>query len=158
MSRLFEKPRASGHKILIVDDVDEVLDSTRMILEKEGHEIQTANNGRDGVEKVRSWEPHLLVLDFFMPGMTGEDVVREIRPFNREVQILLQTGYASEKPPREMLRKLDIQGYHDKSDGPDKLLLWVDVSLKSYRQARMLWTMLKRSGVSGAGSAPVAPA
>jgi len=148
MARLVEKAKASGHKILIVDDADEILETTRLLLEKEGHEIQTADNGKDGIEKVRGWEPHLLILDFFMPGMTGEEVVAAIRPFNREVQILLQTGYASEKPPRQMLHKLDIQAYHDKSDGPEKLLLWVDVALKAYRQGRMLWSLLKQSGVS----------
>lgn len=134
MARLVQKAKASGHKILIVDDTDEVLESTRLLLEKDGHEIQTANNGPDGIEKVRNWQPHLLILDYFMPGMTGEEVVTRIRPFNKETQILLQTGYASEKPPRQMLHALDIQGYHDKSEGPEKLLIWVDASLKSYRQ------------------------
>lgn len=134
MARLVQKAKASGHKILIVDDTDEVLESTRLLFEKEGHEVATANNGPDGIEKVRSWHPHLLVLDYFMPGMTGEEVVTHVRPFNREVQILLQTGYASEKPPRQMLQALDIQGYHDKSEGPEKLLIWVDASLKSYKQ------------------------
>jgi diguanylate cyclase (GGDEF)-like protein len=134
MPRLFQKAKASGHKILIVDDTDEVLESTRLLLEKDGHEIQTANNGPDGIEKVKGWQPHLLILDYFMPGMTGEEVVTAIRPFNKETQILLQTGYASEKPPRQMLHALDIQGYHDKSEGPEKLLIWVDASLKAYRQ------------------------
>ena len=134
MARLVQKAKASGHKILLVDDTDEVLESTRLLLEKDGHEVLTANNGPDGIEKVKSWHPHLLILDYFMPGMTGEEVVQHLRPFNKEVQILLQTGYASEKPPRQMLHALDIQGYHDKSEGPEKLLIWVDASLKSYKQ------------------------
>lgn len=134
MARLVQKAKASGHKILIVDDTDEVLESTRLLLEKEGHEVLTANNGPEGIEKVKAWRPHLLVLDYFMPGMTGEEVVAHLRPSNKEVQILLQTGYASEKPPRQMLHALDIQGYHDKSEGPEKFLIWVDASLKSYKQ------------------------
>ena len=56
-----------------------------------------------------------------------------------------------EKPPREMLQRLDIQGYHDKTDGPEKLLLWVDVSIKAYRQVRMLWTLLQRAGMAPGG-------
>lgn len=157
MARLVQKAKPSGHKILIVDDVEEVLDSTRMILERDGHEIQTAISGAEGIEKVRSWEPHVLILDYFMPGMTGEEVVIGIRPFNREVQIVLHTGYASEKPPREMLRKLDIQGYHDKSEGPEKLLLWVDVALKACKTSRMLWQMLNRTGLNKAAAPPPPP-
>lgn len=134
MARLVQKAKASGHKVLIVDDTEEVVESTRLLLEKDGHEIQTAMNGPDAIDKIRSWGPHLLILDYFMPGMTGEEVVTHVRPFDKDVQILLQTGYASEKPPREMLHKLDIQGYHDKSEGPEKMLIWVDASLKAYRQ------------------------
>jgi len=71
-----------------------------------------------------------------MPRMSGEEVVQEIRKIDEDVQILLQTGYSGEKPPREMLRYLDIQGYHDKSEGPDRLLLWVDVALKACAQLK----------------------
>jgi diguanylate cyclase (GGDEF)-like protein len=63
--------------------------------------------------------------------MTGEDFVKKLRTFRPTTQVVLQTGYASEHPPRELLRRLDIQGFHDKSDGPDKLSLWVDVGLKA---------------------------
>jgi diguanylate cyclase (GGDEF)-like protein len=61
-----------------------------------------------------------------------------VRQFDQTVQIVLQTGYASEKPARQMLQELDIQGYHDKSEGPEKLLIWVDAALKTYRQVRAL--------------------
>ena len=80
---------------------------------------------------LRASKIDLLLLDYYMPGMTGEEVVTELRHFNPYVQIILQTGYASEQPPRELLRRLDIQGYYDKSEGPDKLLLWTEVGLKS---------------------------
>ena len=76
---------------------------------------------------------HLLLVDYFMPGMTGEELIREIRRFDPYVQIILQTGYSGEKPASQMMAELDIQGYHDKADGPDKLLLWVDVGLKAHR-------------------------
>jgi signal transduction histidine kinase len=68
--------------------------------------------------------------------MNGEELVHAIRERDSDVQIVLQTGYAGEKPPREMLRLLDIQGYHDKTDGPDRLLLWVDVALKAADQLK----------------------
>jgi len=73
-----------------------------------------------------------------MPVMSGEELIRRVRERDSLVQIVLQTGYAGEKPPREMLRRLAIQGYHDKSDGPDRLLLWVDVALKAYDQLAQL--------------------
>jgi diguanylate cyclase (GGDEF)-like protein len=87
---------------------------------------------------LREERVDLLLLDFFMPGMTGEEVVVELRKFNTHVQVVLQTGYASEQPPRELLQRLDIQGYHDKSEGPDKLLMWTDIGLKAAYTVQLL--------------------
>ena len=66
-----------------------------------------------------------------MPQMNGEQFIQEVRKLDEDVQIVLQTGYSGEHPPRDMLRALAVQGYHDKSEGPDRLLLWVDVALKA---------------------------
>jgi signal transduction histidine kinase len=76
-------------------------------------------------------EIHVLLVDYFMPHMNGEELIREVRKFDPYVQIILQTGYSGEKPARQMMAELDIQGYHDKADGPDKLLLWLDAALKA---------------------------
>jgi len=45
-----------------------------------------------------------------MPGMTGEQVVEELRKFNAYIQVILQTGYASEQPPQVLMKRLDIPG------------------------------------------------
>jgi diguanylate cyclase (GGDEF)-like protein len=122
--------RSSGYTILVVDDNEEYLEVTRRLLEREGHEVLAVTNGPDALAQLRQSQIDLLLLDYFMPGMTGEDVVVQLRQFNPYVQVILQTGYASEQPPRELLRRLEIQGYYDKSEGPDKLLLWTDVGLR----------------------------
>ena len=71
-----------------------------------------------------------------MPRMSGEKVVQEIRKLDQDVQILLQTGYSGGRPPLEILRALAIQGYHDKTEGPDRLLLWVEVALRAAVQLK----------------------
>jgi signal transduction histidine kinase len=128
----------SNHVILVVDDQEETLVSLRTLLEREGHRVLTASSGEEGLRVLRDNEVHLILLDYVMPRMTGADVVREVRRFDPLVQIILQTGYAGETPPRQMLAELDIQGYHDKADGPDRLLIWVDVALKAYRLLEQL--------------------
>lgn len=131
MARKRGLAQASGYTILVIDDQEEILTSVRLLLEREGHRVITASNGQEGVDLFRLDNVHLVIVDFFMPKMTGEDVVKEIRRLNSDVQILLQTGYSGEKPPLEMMRLLDIQGYHSKTDGPEHLLLWVSVTLKA---------------------------
>lgn len=128
--------QASGSTILVIDDQEEILISVQMLLEREGHTVLTAQSGQEGLALFRQHLAQLVIVDFFMPEMTGEEVVREIRKLDTDVQILLQTGYSGEKPPREMLQALDIQGYHDKTDGPERLLFWVEVALKAAAQVQ----------------------
>jgi signal transduction histidine kinase len=127
---------ASGYTILVVDDQEEALMSTRFLLEKDGHRVLTATSGEEALALFRPGEVQLIIVDYFMPGMSGEELVQEIRQRDQDAQILLQTGYSGEKPPREMLRLLDIQGYHDKVEGPERLRLWIDVALKAYTQLK----------------------
>jgi signal transduction histidine kinase len=136
MARASVKP--SGYTILVVDDHEETLRATRRLLEREGHRVLLASSGREALDLFRRERPDLLIVDYFMPGMTGEELIGEIRREDAGVQILLQTGYSGEKPAREMLDELDIQGYHDKGDGADRFLVWVRVCLKAHRQLRQV--------------------
>ena len=123
----------TNYVILVVDDQEETLVSLRRLLEREGHRVITAASGEEALRIMQSSEIHLVIVDYVMPRMTGGELVRRVRQFDPFVQIILQTGYAGDRPPRVMLAELDIQGYHDKADGPDRLLIWVDVGLKAYR-------------------------
>jgi diguanylate cyclase (GGDEF)-like protein len=131
MARKYKTEKSSGRVILLVDDSQEYLEATRLVLEHEGHKVLPANCGKEALKILSNTTVDLVLLDYYMPGMTGEEVVAEIRKVDPTIQIILQTGYASEYPPRDLLRKLNIQGYYDKSEGTEKLLLWVDVGLKA---------------------------
>jgi two-component system cell cycle response regulator len=121
-----------GQRIVVVDDDPMLLEATRRLLASEGHDVRTVSTREQAVALVREWKPALVLLDYHLRGETGADVVRELRTFDRIVQVVLVTGYASERPARTMLAELDIQGYHDKADGPDRLLVLVDASLKHH--------------------------
>ena len=130
MPRKHRQTEDSGRTVVLVDDDADYLEATRALLESEGHQVLCATDGTGALAVLGTQPADVLLLDYFMPGLTGEEVVTELRKTNRRIQVVLQTGYSTERPPREMLKRLDIQGYHDKSDGPDKLLLWADAALK----------------------------
>jgi two-component system, cell cycle response regulator len=127
------QPTAASHKVLVVDDDAELLESTVRLLRRDGHDVASATTEAEAVEKVRSWRPHLVLLDYYLRECTGESVARSIRELDELCQVLLVTGYASEQPARKLLAELDIQGYHDKADGPQRLMILVDAALKHFR-------------------------
>ncbi len=129
---------STDNVILVVDDEEEVLTSLRCLLEREGHRVLTAESGERAIALLKQHDIHLLLVDYFMPHMSGEDLIRHIRAFDPYVQIILQTGHSGKKPASQMMAALDIQGYHDKGDGPGKLLLWVNVGLKAFRSISKL--------------------
>ena len=126
-------PTGPSHRVVLIDDDADLLEATRQLLALDGHEILTASDPEAGIALIREHRPQLVLLDYFMPRLTGADVVRRIREFDQMVQVLLVTGYAEEQPGRKLLRELDIQGYHDKGDGPERLLVLVDAALKHFR-------------------------
>lgn len=69
----------STPKVLLVDDEPDILDLIQYNLEKEGYEVETANNGREGVEKATANIPDLILLDVMMPEMDGIETCHELR-------------------------------------------------------------------------------
>lgn len=67
------------HKILLVDDEQDILDFLSYNLKKEGYQVYTALNGRDAIQIAKKELPHLIVLDVMMPEMDGIETCREMR-------------------------------------------------------------------------------
>ena len=138
MARKFKSSTTSGKRILLIDDNREYIEATKKLLSNEGHDVAVAANGKEALELLQEEYYDLVLVDYYMPGMTGEEMVTRLREFNPIIQVILQTGYVDEQPPRELIRRLDIQGYYNKSEGPEKLLLWVDVGLKAAYTIQLL--------------------
>ena len=127
-------PEQVKYKILVVDDEVGIIDSLSVILKRNGYGFAGVTNPIDAIEKVRTEHFDLLILDFLMKPIHGDEVVKKIREFNKELYILLLTGHKDLAPPLETIRALDIQGYCEKSDRFDQLLLLVESGIKSISQ------------------------
>lgn len=66
-------------RVLLVDDDQDILDLVSYNLEKEGFEVETADNGKEGVKKAKKFLPELILLDVMMPEMDGMETCIEIR-------------------------------------------------------------------------------
>lgn len=138
MARIRERATARKTEItvLVVDDQEDYRLTTRALLEREGFDVLMAVDGPSALAVHAEERPDVMLVDYFMPGMTGEEVVRQIRATDRLVRVILVTGYAGERPAIDLLRSLDLQGYHDKGRGAADLLLWVEAAVNTYRHVR----------------------
>ena len=64
-------------RILVVDDEPDIRDILRILLEGEGFEVEEANNGREALEKIQKRPPDLVITDYVMPEMDGEELCRK---------------------------------------------------------------------------------
>lgn len=128
----------SKYKIIAVDDEIGVLDSLKVFLGKSGYSITGVTNPLTAIEMVKSEHFDLMLLDFLMSPIHGDQVVEEIRKFNSELYILLLTGHKDLAPPLETIKRLDIQGYCEKSDKFDQLDLLVESAIKSVKQMNVI--------------------
>jgi two-component system OmpR family response regulator len=69
---------ADPHRILVVDDEPNIVDVVTMALRFQGFAVEGANTGREALERVASFKPHLMVLDVMLPDMEGFDVARRL--------------------------------------------------------------------------------
>jgi putative nucleotidyltransferase with HDIG domain len=121
----------SEYRIIVVDDEVGIIDSLAVVLTRSGYDFVGETDPLQAIERLKSEHFDLLILDFLMHPLHGDEVVEQIRQFNKELYILLLTGHRDLAPPLETIKALDIQGYCEKSDKFDQLVLLVESGIKS---------------------------
>lgn len=117
--------------IIIIDDDVQVLESVKDALEVRDMQIRTFSNPIEGLEYIKNNNVDVLILDYYMPEMNGSEVVEKLREYNNNTIVILQTGFADQIPPLEMIDKINIQGYVDKEEGIEKLILTIKSAIKT---------------------------
>jgi signal transduction histidine kinase len=94
-------------KILVVEDSKEVLNNISQILSISGYEVDTADNGKVGLEKVNKIMPDLIVSDIMMPEMDGHKFFSELKknPVTSLIPFIFLTAKASPEAIREGMRE-----------------------------------------------------
>lgn len=135
---------SNGYKIIVVDDEQGIVDSLSIFLKRSGYDFTGLTNPLEAIERVRNEHFDMMILDFMMDPIHGDEVVEEIRKFNKDLYILLLTGHKDLAPPFETIKRLEIQGYCEKSDKFDQLLLLIESGIKSIEQMNTIKTINKQ--------------
>ena len=81
-------------RIQVIDDDQAIRTTIQLLLEREGHDVVLAEDGRKGLDQFRTGQFDLLIVDIFMPGMDGLETIRSIHQVRPDVPIIVISGYA----------------------------------------------------------------
>ncbi len=126
--------KSNTYKIIAVDDENGILDSLSVFLKDSGYDFTGCTDPVQAIELVKNEHFDIMILDYILSPIRGDQVVEEIRKFDKELYILFLTGHTSYAPPLETIRRLSIQGYCEKSSQFDQLLLLIESAVKSIEQ------------------------
>ena len=92
------RPPVGTGTILVVEDDDAVRDMTTQMLTRAGFDVRTVSNGREAIEAIRASADRIdvVVTDVIMPAMSGIELAEWIRAYDREIGLVLLSGYTAE--------------------------------------------------------------
>jgi CheY-like chemotaxis protein len=102
--------------ILCVDDEHNPLTLRKLVLQKAGYEVLTANSGKEALALVASRKVDLVLSDHLMPGMQGTELAQQLKAKHPEIPIILISG-VNELPPGSTV----ANAFVSKIEGPDAL-------------------------------------
>jgi len=122
-------------RVLVIDDDAGVRRTVALLLEDEGHAVETAADGEEGLQKTRDWDPDLVLTDVRMPGVDGMGFLDGYRESGSTARVIVMTAYGNQDLAVKAIRK-GAWDYVDKPFTPDALLLRVKIAEESGRKDR----------------------
>ncbi|MFH1046521.1 MAG: response regulator [Candidatus Omnitrophota bacterium] len=122
-------------KILLVDDQPDFLEPISFVLVAKGYEVLVANNGKQALELIKSEQPHIVFLDKQMPIMGGVETLRHLREFDKEMPVVMLTGFPDQESLSEA-RQLGISGFFPKRGDLQQLGNIIETILRTHKKLR----------------------
>jgi len=113
----------TGRRILVADDEPDIRATVGELLRTLGHDVRTAADGEEALTLARHWQPQVVLLDVFMPRMSGFVVARLLRlQFERsQMRIVMMSGYPLDESTLENAGEAGFDACLDKAFGIDLL-------------------------------------
>ena len=104
-------------KIAIIEDDQAIALMYRFKFENEGYDVQTAANGKLGLELAEKMKPDIILLDLMMPEMSGEQVLTKLRnsDWGKDIKVIILTNMGEQEIP-PVLKNLNVSGVILKAD------------------------------------------
>lgn len=91
-------------KVAIIEDDEAISQMYRIKFEAEGYEVETAENGKLGLELCNAMRPNIVLLDLMMPVMTGEEMLARLRraPWGKKIKVIILTNRGEQEIPPQV--------------------------------------------------------
>lgn len=120
----------SGIKIMIIDDDSGIVDSIKSFM-GDKYYTQGFTSSKEGLKQLQKEKFDILILDYYIDDLTGNNVIDEIRKYDNDLYILLLTGFGEKVPGMKSLETLKIQNYYEKNGDFEKLIIFIEGIIKS---------------------------
>lgn len=107
----------NAHKIAIVEDDLAISQMYRIKFEAEGFTVETAENGKLGLELAESMRPDIILLDLMMPEMNGDEMLTQLREtdWGKGMKVIILTNMGEQEVP-ERIKELGVSSFILKAD------------------------------------------
>ena len=104
-------------KVAIIEDDQAISQMYRFKFEAENYLVNTAENGRLGLELIEQMRPDIILLDIMMPEMTGDEMLERLRqqPWGKDIRVIILTNKGEQEIP-ESIKALNVSAVVLKSD------------------------------------------
>lgn len=116
--------------VMVIDDDVGMMDAMSVVLKKYDIQVIPFAEPITALENLKNNEYEILIINYLMNPVRGDEIVKLVREFNKEIYIILMSAHKDLTPSIDTMRSLDIQAYFEKSSRFDQLVLLIESGFK----------------------------
>src|SRR4030095_2722867 len=104
-------------KIAIIEDDQAIAQMYRIKFEAEGYQVETAENGKLGLQLVQEMKPDIILLDLMMPEMNGDEMLQKLRAtdWGKNIKVIILTNMGEQEAP-DIVKSLNVRHFIVKAE------------------------------------------
>lgn len=127
-----ERPVNTGYRILLVDDEPNVLKALLRVFRQENYTLKTVSSGQEALVLLGKEPFHLMISDYMMPGMTGSELLKQVKAIKPEIIRIMLTGHADTGAVMGAINEGAVYKFILKPWNDDDLRVTVALALEQY--------------------------
>lgn len=131
------------NNVIIIDDDINLMNAMALVLKKYNINLTTFPEPLAALQELRqnSNKYDVLVINYILPTIKGDDIIKMIREFDKDLYIILMSSHKELAPSIDIMRSLDIQAFFEKGSNFDDLILLIESGFKYVRQIESIKQM-----------------